>query len=433
VKRQCMAGLVVLVLGGRASADDLKTIIRDALANNAQYQSVQAQYAAVRERVQQGWSQLLPALALSANSTWNDNRNNVLGLQQYNSNAWTVTLTQPLWHQPNVIALDEAYSQRDEAMAQLEQARQELVIRTAQAYFDVLYAQDALASFRAQRSANLEQQQQAQRGYELGTAAITDVRDAKARYDLVTAQEISAVNDVAAKTNVLRQIIDRDPGPLVPLASGVVLKSPDPESLAPWEQAAQKDNPAVIAGESAVATASLEVRKTGAARLPSVDLVATRGYNSSASTITVGEQNRGNTIGIQVTVPIDVTGGTSAKVREAIDLWRKARADLDEARRNGLLSAQQAYLGATSGIAQVKALEEALESARVALQANRRGQEVGIRINIDVLNAQQQFAATERDLAKARYDTLMSLLRLKGAAGSLDASDVEQINSLLAR
>jgi outer membrane protein len=433
VKTQCIAGLAALALGGFARGDDLATLFREALANNAQFNSAQAQYDAVKERVPQGIAALLPAITASANTTWNHNNSNTLGLQDYNSHGWLVTLTQPLWHVQNGVALDQAYSGRDQAKALVELARQDLAIRTAQAYFDVLYARDALNTFRAQRAADLQQQEQAQRSYDIGTATITDVRDAKARYDLVSAQEISAVNDVASKTNVLRQIIGRDPGPLEPLRDGVVLMSPQPESLAPWERSAETNNASVVAGEAALETARLEMKKAWSGRLPTIDLVATRGFNKSATTITVGTENQGNTIGLQFSVPIDVTGATSAKEREALNLQKKAGADLEDARRTGVLAAQQAYLGATSGIAQVKALEEALKSAQVALQSNKRGLEIGSRINIDVLNAQQQVSATERDLAKARYDTLMSLLRLKAAVGSLGDSDIDEVNNLLAK
>ncbi len=433
MNRYYILGLAALALGSAARADDLAAVFKEALANNATFRSAQAQYAAVDERIPQSRAALLPALSASYNSTWNDNHNNNLGPQKYNSNGWTLTLTQPLWHPAYGVALDQAHAQRDQAEAQVAQARQDLAIHTAQAYFDVLYAEDALATFRAQRAANKQQLEQAQRGYDVGTASITDVRDAKARFDLLTAQEISAVNEVTAKTNALRQIIGGVPGPLAPLREGIELKRPSPDSLAPWERAAEANNPLVIAGSAAVQVAELEAHRISAGRMPSVDLVATRGYNSSASTITVGQVNQGDTIGVQVTMPIDVAGAVSAKRREAINLRRKAEADLDDARRTSVLSAQQSYLGATSGIAQVEALEEAVKSAQVALQSNNRGMEVGTRINVDVLNAQQQLSVTTRDLAKSRYDTVMALLRLKAAAGSLSDADIEEVNALLAR
>jgi outer membrane protein len=418
---------------GFARADDLATIYHKALENNAQYLSAQAQFAAVQDRVAVSVATLLPAVSMSANTTWNNNNSNTLGPQQYNSHAYTVTLTQPLWRQQNALAVSEARSAVDQAKAQLALAQQDVTIHTAQAYFDVLYAEDALNTYREQLSANLGQLEQAQRSYDIGTATITDVREAKSRFDLVTAQEISAINEIASKSSVLRQLIHQDPGELVPLRTGVTFARPTPESMAPWERAAEANNAAVVAGEAALDVAQIETRKSRAARLPTLDLVATHGFNTSPSTIQVGMESHENTVGIQLTVPIFAGLGPTAHIRETRDLEKKSSADLEDARRNSVLLAQQSYLGATSGLAQINALEEAVKSARVTLQANTRGLQVGTRIGIDVLNAQQQLAVTERDLAKARYETVMSLLRLKAAAGSLGPEDIDQVNALLGK
>jgi len=434
VNCKCIAAWAILALsGGIARGDDLATIYRMALVNNALYRAAEAQFASIRERVPESAAALLPSVSVSANTLWNDNNSNTLDHQQYNSNGYTVTLIQPVWRAQNNITLHEARTLVDQASAQLDTARQELLIRTAQAYFDVLYAQDALNTIKEQRAADLQQLEQATRSFDIGAASITDVRDAKAHYDLLTAQEIGAGNDVASKTQVLRQIINQDPGPLAPLRAGVVLRSPVPDTLGPWEAAAQSTNAAVVAAEAGVEAAQQEARKARAGHLPTVDFVATHGFSTSATNITVGTDLHANTVGLQVSVPIYSGGGTLAKVRENVALINKANADLDDARRNGVLAAQQAYLGATSGLAQVKALVEAVKSAQIALESNKRGVAVGARINIDVLNAQQALAVTERDLAKARYETLMSLLHLKAAAGTLGPSDIEEVNGLLAK
>jgi outer membrane protein len=433
VNGKCIAGWAILALCGFARADDLATIYQKALVNNAPYRAAEAQFASVQERVPESAAALLPSVSVSANTLWNDNNSNTLSHQLYNSNGYTVTLTQPVWRAQNNITLHEARTLVDQASAQLDLARQELLIHTAQAYFDVLYAQDALSTIKEQRAADLQQLEQATRSFDIGAASITDVRDAKAHYDLLTAQEIGASNDVASKTQVLRQIINQDPGPLAPLRAGVVLRSPEPDTLAPWEAAAQTTNAAVVAAEAGVQAAQQEARKARAGHLPTVDLIATHGFSSSATNITVGTDLHANTVGVQVSVPIYSGGGTLAKVRENVALINKANADLDDARRTGVLSAQQAYLGATSGLAQVKALVEAVKSAQIALDSNKRGVAVGARINIDVLNAQQALAVTQRDLAKAHYETLMSLLKLKAAAGTLGAADIDEVNTLLVK
>ncbi|HVA40090.1 MAG TPA: TolC family outer membrane protein [Candidatus Binataceae bacterium] len=426
-----MAGMAALALCGFARAADLATICREALVNNAGYRAAEAQYASVEEQVPEKTAAMLPSLSVSADTLWNSNNSNTLNHQAYNSNGYTVTLIQPLWRRQNSIAVHEARTLVDQASAQLDLARQKLLIHTAQAYFDVLFAQDALTTFKEQRAADLQQLDRATRGFDVGAASITDVHDAKARYDLVTAQEISAANDVASKTQALRQIIDQDPGRLAPLRAGIVLKAPVPDTLGPWEMAAQTNNASVLAAEAALHAATLEEQRSRAARLPTLDLVATHGLSNSATNITVGTNLHANTIGLQFSVPIFSGGGTLAKVRENEALVDKASADLDDARRSGVLAVQQAYLGTTSGLAQVRALEEAVKSANIALESNRRGVAVGTRINVDVLNAQQALAVTERDLAKSRYDTLMALLRLKASAGSLGAVDIDDVNTLL--
>lgn len=428
-----LAVLLGAALCGPARADDLATIYREALATNAQYDAAKAQYAAIRERVPEAVSGLLPSVSVSANSLWNDNNSNTLQRQQYNSNGYSVTLTQPLWRTQNWLALRQARSQVVQAKAQLDLAQEELLIRTAQAYFDVLYAEDASNAVKEQHRANFELLQQAKRNFEVGGAPITDVRDAEAREALVGAQEISARNDVASKTQVLRQLISRDPGPLARLRSGVQLTSPVPNAGAPWEQAAETANAAVMAAEAALEVAQGETSRTRAGRLPTIDLVATHGVTKSATDITVGTDLHADTIGVQLSLPIYAGGGPSAKIRESLALVHKATADLNDARRTSVLAAEQAYLGATSGLAQVKAFERAFAASQVALEANKRGVEAGNRINLDVLDAQQQLAQTQRDLAKARYDTILALLRLKAAAGSLSDADIDEVNTLLER
>jgi outer membrane protein len=426
-----LAAFSGLSIPGAAYALDLAGVYRAALENNTQFRAAEAQYAAARERISQSRAALLPAVSATGNTTWNDNHSNIYGHQRYNSNGYTVTLTQPLFNAPALLDLDEAHLLVEQAKAQFAQVQEDLALRTAQAYFDVLLAEDALATFKAQGAATLEQLQQAKRSLDIGTVNVTDVGDAQARFDLITAQEISARNDVLSKSNTLRQIVAIDPGALAPLPRDVVLTAPEPATLPPWERAAEANNATAAAARAALAAATAEVRKVRNTYLPTIDLVATHGENNSAYSIDVGNQNRGNTVGVQFTVSLFAGGATMSHLREAHLLEKKADADLEEAQRNGVLAAQQAFLGATSGLAQVSALSHALESAHTALKANQRGLVVGTRIDIDVLNARQQTAVIERDLARSRYDTLMSMLRLKAAAGALGAADIDEINALL--
>ncbi len=398
---------------------------------NAQYRAAEAQFDAVRERIPESVAGLLPSVTATSNTFWNENTVNTLGQQQYNSNGWTVMLTQPVLRPQNVVAVSQAHAQVDQASAQLSLARQDLLIRTAQAYFDVLFARDVLNSYKEERAADLQQMNRAERRFEVGSAPITDVRDTEARYAMVTAQELRARNDVVARMQVLREIINRRPGPLAELRADAVLTRPIPDTSQPWESAARNNNAAVTAARAALAVARLEVRKARAGELPTVDLVAMRGYTRSPLTIQVGQLTYATSVGIQVSIPVFAGGGSWAKIRENVDLLEKAQDDLDDAQRASVLAAQQAYLGATSGLALVKALQRAVLAGKTAVESNERGIQVGDRIRVDVLNAKKDLAATERDLARARYETIMWLLKLKSAVGSLSDADVEEVNALL--
>ncbi len=424
--------LVAAITAQTCVADDILSAYREALENDPEYSAALAQYAAIEQRVPQSFAALLPAVTLSANSAANDSDSDTYGRQSYNSNAWAVRLTQPLLRWDSKIEHDQTKVLVDQARAELEIARQDLVVRLSQAYFDVLYAQDALTFIESERAAISEQLASANRRFELGTASITDVRDAKARFDIVSAQQIAARNEVAAKSEALRAITNRYPGALSPLAEGVTLHEPAPNDMEAWVSSAVTEGLPVVAGQAALEIARMETKKARAGHLPKIDLTASYGETNSGTITTLNTDLDEHSVGVQLSLPLYSGGGTVARQRETAKLLEKAMAELDGARRSSALQTRQAYLNATAGLAQVAALEEALRSADTALAANQRGLELGVRANIDVLNARQQVSETQRDLARARYETLMSLLRLKAAAGRLAETDVQEINALLA-
>lgn len=417
--------------GAAGAADDLSGLYREALAADAKFGAAQAQYEAVGERVGQSRAALLPSVTLSGNLTAVDRDSNTFNRQEYTSRGHSVNLTQPLVRWDSKLAHDQAQVLVRQAAAELELARQDLMVRLAQAYFDVLLAQDTLATLDTERAAIAEQMAAARRGYELGTANITDVRDAEARHDLVVAQGIVARNDLAARREALRLIVAREPREIAPLHTGVALRRPEPDNIDAWVRSATTDGPAVVAGQAALEIARLEASRATAGHYPKLDLTASYGKSKSGTINTVGTNLDERTVGLQLSVPLFSGGGTVARERETRHLLRKAESELDGTRRNGALTARQAYLATHAGLAKISALEQALNSARTALASNRRGLELGVRANVDVLNAQQQVSTTERDLARSRYDTLMSMLRLKGAAGSLGEGDLGELNALL--
>jgi outer membrane protein len=202
-----------------------------------------------------------------------------------------------------------------------------------------------------------------------------------------------------------------------------------------WAAAASMQSYPVRAQEAVVEVAIREIERVRAGHLPTVNIVGNAGVTSqgisSTATVNAASDSRNLNIGLQLAIPLYAGGNVSSQVRQAVANREKAQQDLESARRTAALSARQSYLGVTNGMAQVKALEAALVSSRSALDSNKLGYEVGVRINIDVLNAQQQVFSTLRDLSRARYDTILNGLRLKSASGTLTDGDVEEINRLL--
>ena len=430
---------------GGAHGADLMAVYRDAVAYDAQYAAARAALDAGREKLPQGRAGLLPTIGLSGSTVWNDTDAKLRDPRfasresQYNTNGWAVSLTQPLFRWQNWVAYTQSELAVVQAEAQFHQAQQELIIRTVVAYFDILVAQEAVATTQAQKVAIAEQLESAKRNFEVGTATITDSQEAQSRFDLAVAQEIAAQNDLNVKRQVLRTVIGKEPEGLRNVKSVVQLKPPQPADIEKWAEMAESDSTPVQASQAQYEIAMREIERQRAGHYPTVDLVATRGSSSTTNTSVtgasvgsgVGSDTNTHTIGLQLSVPIFAGGATSSKTREAVALKEKAAADLDYARRTAALNARQGYLGVTAGLAQVKAFEAALTSSQLSVESNKLGYEVGVRINIDVLNAQSQLYETRQKLVRARMDTLISLLRLKAAAGSLGEDDVAAINALL--
>ncbi len=433
MKRALVAALIALTSTAAWPADLLR-VYQDALDNDAKFAAARAQYEAGQEKVIQGRAGLLPQIGGSANTTWNDSKVRTSDVdlnihRNYNSNGYAVQLTQPLFRWQNWVQYKQGELQTAQAESLFGQARQDLILRVSDAYFNVLNAQDALDAVSQLRAAAAEQHEIARKSFEVGTVTITDVYEAQSRFDLASAREIAASNDLVVSREALAQIIGKEPEELAGLRPGVELQRPQPDNLTAWATAAEQGNYAVQAQQLAREIATREVERAQAGHLPTVDLVANYSLNNNPALST--ERAEGTTVGLQLNVPFYQGGAISSYAREAAALKTKADADVEDARRTAALAARQSYLGVTSGMAQVKALEAARTSSTSALEANKLGYEVGVRINIDVLNAQSQLADTLQQLARARYDTLIAQLRLKAAAGTLTEEDVRLINALL--
>lgn len=429
--------LAALFSAAPAFSTDLMQVYRDALTNDQQYMAARATADALREKEPQGLSGLLPTISGTANTTWNENKYSASNQPQkinrdFNTNAYNVNLTQPLFRWQNIVQYSQGKLQVVQAEANFAQASQDLILRVAQAYFDVLYAEENLKAVRANKQSIAQQLEQAKKNFEVGTATITDSQEAQSRFDLASAQEIAAENDLEVKRFALSVIIGKHPGELNRLKPQAELKPPQPTSMDPWVDAAEKDSFVVQAQQAAAEVAAKEVERNRAGHYPTLDVVANYGKNNSALSFLGNDslETTARNIGLQLNIPLFQGGYVNSKTREAAANRSAAQATLENTKRTAALDARQSYLGVVNGLAQVRALNAALISSTSALESNKLGYEVGVRINIDVLNAENQVYITKRDLARARFDTLLSQLRLKAAVGSLGEADLEQINSL---
>jgi len=387
---------------------------------------------AAQERIPQGRAGLLPTVTLGASTAHNDTdiKQPARANPSYNTNGYTLQLTQPLFRWQNWVQFDQAKLAVTQANAQYADAQQSLILRVTQAYFDVLYAQDVLAFTSAQKAAIVQQLEQARRNFEVGTATIVDTHEAQARHDLAAAQEIAARNDLAIKQQNLAAITGTLKDEFAPLRQAITINRPQPDEGAAWVTSAEESSPAVQMQQAALEIAQRDIERNRAAHYPTLDAVASYNHSRNPISATASEADT-QVLSLQINLPLYAGGALRSRDREAVLLAERARNDLDFARRRAAFEARQAYLGVTSGIAQVKALEAALASSNLALESNQTGMEVGVRINIDVLNAQSQVFATRRDLARARYDTLLAQLKLKAVAGALGEDDLKAINALL--
>jgi outer membrane protein len=437
-----LATAVALAFAGTARAEGLLELYEAARAYDAAWQSAQAQYEANRARAAQAIAGILPQAGLSAGVT-----RSILGStveagpsftteRGFNTQQATLSASQPLYRPANLATYRQGERQAELAEYQLVAAGQELMIRVSQAYFEVLAAQDTLAFVRAQKTATAEQLASAKRNFEVGTSTITDTREAQARYDLVLAQEIAAENDLRVKRLALDTVVGKTDTQPNPLATPLSVPPPQPADPDAWVAVAEDASPAILQARKFVQIAELETEKAKAGHKPTLDLttsyVVTRNVGGS-STLAQDSNSRNGNLGLAFNLPLFAGFATQNRIRETLALEEKARADLDATRRQVAQAVRTAYFGVASGQGQVRALEAAEASSQSALDANRLGYQVGVRINIDVLNAQSQLFQTKRDLAQARYNVLLGHLRLRQANGTLQPEDLARLNTLLAR
>jgi outer membrane protein len=435
----CVSAMLLSMASLPAHAADLLETYRLAQSNDPTFEAARYALAAAQEKTPQARAGLLPVVNLNGNNNLNHASSEFSGVppvdRDVRSWAWTLQLTQPLFRAQNAFAYSEAEMLAEQARAQYSQAEQDLILRVTQAYFDVLVVQESIEVADVQLRAAEEQLALAQRGFEAGANAITDVHEAKSRADLARSQRIAALSELDGKQAELEKVVGQETKVLAALQAAVVVPKPQPDNARAWIEQARDNNPAVLAPKAALGAAEAAVGKNRAEYAPTVDLVASYGKNYSsgnASTPTDFETRTDSSqVGLQLTVPLFAGGGTHSRVSEAMANVGKAAAELEVARRQAATDARRAYSAIVNGLAQIEALQSAVESSTSAVKGNQVGYKLGIHMNIDVLNAEQQLYTAQRDLVKARYDTLLQGLKLKAAAGVLTEADVMAVNQML--
>ena len=419
-----------------ARAQNLVALYEAARAFDAGYQSAQYQFEATVAKSEQARAGTLYKIDLTAGASISAIDNTLAGSKQggYDVQSATLSGSQPLYRPGNQIVFEQSKRQIDVEEQKLLAAEQDLVMKVSTAYFDVLASQDSLAYLLAQKAAVTEQLASAKRNFEVGTATITDTREAEARFDLVVAQEIAGRNDLQVKKLALDQLVGKTNSAPLPVKLPLQLPPVQPGDVAAWVQKSEEMHPAVRQSRLAFEVAQMEAKKAQAATLPTLDLTGNLNMANNNGTAASDASSRTTTaaVGLSFKMPLFSGYAIENRIKEALALEEKARTDLEAVKRSVAQASRAAFFGLLSGQGQVKALQAAEASSQSALDANKLGYQVGVRINIDVLNSQSQLFDTKAKLAKARYDVLLGGLKLHQASGILKAEDLKQVNTLLA-
>jgi outer membrane protein len=438
--RHLMLAPIILATAASCWAQSLQEVYDVARAYDAAYLSARAQADSAQYRAEQSYALRRPAVNLSGSVTRSEtDPPSSLSLPAGShlgdtTTALSVNASQPLFNRANSATISQAEKSLEAARLDLQTAEQDLIVRVAQTYFDVVVARDALAAAQASTKAISEQLASAKRNFEVGTATITDTREAQARFDLARATEIAADNDLRTKRIALDQLIGRSSVEPRPLAKPETTPALVPAEVDDWAGQAEAGHPTVRKAQLGLTIAELETNKARAGHLPTLNAVAgVSNTNISGSPTTGLGTTTSASVGLQLNLPLFAGYSVQNRIKETLSLEEKARNDLDAARRGVAQGTRVAFFGYLSGQAQVLALEAAESSSKLALEATQLGYRVGVRVNLDVLNAQTQLFTTQRDLSKARYDVLVGGLRLRQAAGTLQAADINAVNTLLAK
>ena len=432
-----LSAALAAVLGLPVQAQSLVEMYESASSFDASYQSAKLLFEANLAKAEQAKAGLLPSanLGMGMNRTHVSSDTSAFDRGSYGNQNATLSASQPLYRPANAATAEQGKKQVELAKAQLQAAEQDLIVRVSQAYFDVLASGDNLNFVKAQKTAVAEQLASAKRNFEVGTSTITDTREAQAKFDLVLAQEIAAENDLRVKKIALDQLTGKTNASPNPLKVPVLMAAVAPDDVQAWVSQSETEHPSIRQASLGLDVAQLETQKAQAGHKPTLDLTGSYSIaqNNGSSSTTQDYRTNVASLGLAFNLPLFAGYATQNRIRETMALEDKARTDLEGAKRAVAQATRTAFFGVQSGLGQVKALEAAEASSQSALDATKLGYQVGVRINIDVLNSQSALFDTKAKLAKARYDVLLGGLKLRQANGTLKADDLQGLNSSLAK
>lgn len=341
-----------------------------------------------------------------------------------------VRLDQVLYDKDSWVRLGQANNQIAKAEADIAAARQDLILRVATAYFDVLAGRDSLTFARAEKQAISQQLQQSKERFEVGLIAITDIHEAQAKFDLSKAQEIDAQNGLGIAQESLLVLTGQLPEGLDPLKESFIPVSPEPTEIDAWVTSALENSLALKAANFGLDIAKQEITRRKAGHYPTLGLSAEVGVQDDSGGFSEGASSD-TILALALKLPLYTGGRTSASVTEARLLYRQAETNVELQKREAVRQARASYLNVIAGISRVQALKQALASSQSAVDATDAGYEVGTRTAVDVLLALRDTYRAQRDYAQSRYDYILSTFRLKQAAGILSSRDLKEINDWL--
>jgi outer membrane protein, protease secretion system len=430
----CALAVMLALAAGGAHAVGLQQAYQAALKNDPAFRMNFYENEIGKENRVLGRAGLLPNVAASYSASHNvtDQEQTYQGLPlvthpRYLSRSSTVQLRQPILNLDAVARYRQGKVQSEQAAETFEANTNDVAIRVTGAYMDALFADDQVALARVQRDMYLEQQKANERLFQKGEGTRTDMLETKARLDLAEAQLTEAEDNALAMRNTLEGVIGMPAGTLDRLNDGFHVSSLTPASFEEWRTMALQNNKELAAARLGVENARLEIGRNKAGHAPRVDLVATysKGDNETINTNGLSSVNR--VVGVQVNIPLYAGGAVNAATRQAAAGYERAKADLDVRTNKLMVDLRKAHSLVLSSVHRIEALEKAVESNQLLMKATEQSIKGGVRINLDLLNAQQQLFTSQRDLAQARYGYLLGRLRLQAITGVIGDSDIREI------